>query len=245
MSMDAARFWNRLTTKVLPNLHWLPESRLRVCRCCQRLSVIVSLSEGEERRLCIRCRANLRYEMLADVIRELYPDLHDKEVLELDPRSPLRRMLSGAGAYHRSYYAAADMPGSRRSDGARCEDITRLTFPDASLDLIVSSDVLEHVPDLEAAFRETARVLRRGGSHLFTVPPHAATRRRAGIEGGRIVMYEEPEYHSDPLDPKGILAFWDLGDDLPERFSTRELRIGRMRGPIGRDRRVVWRAEKR
>jgi len=58
------------------------------------------------------------------------------------------------------------------------------------------------------------------------------------------VMYDEPEYHSDPLDPKGILAFWDLGDDLPERFSTRELHISRMRGPIGRDRRVVWRAEK-
>jgi len=243
--MDTARFWNRLTTKVLPNLHWLPESRLRVCRCCGRLSLIVSLSEGEERRLCVRCRANLRYEMLADVIRELYPDLHDKEVLELDPRSPLRRMLSGAGAYHRSYYAAADIPGSQRPDGARCEDITRLTFPDGSLDLIVSSDVLEHVPDLEAAFRETARVLRRGGSHLFTVPPRQATRRRASIEDGRIVMYEEPEYHSDPLDPKGILAFWDLGDDLPERFSTRELRIGRMRGPIGRDKRVVWRAEKR
>jgi SAM-dependent methyltransferase len=243
--MDAKHFWNRLSTKVLPNLHWLPGSRLRVCHCCGRWSLIVSLSEGEERRLCVRCRANLRYEMLADAIRDLFPELHHMAVLEVDPRSPLRPMLAAARCYHRTYYAAGDAPGSIRPDGARCEDVTRLTFPDQSLDLIVSSDVLEHVPDLEAAFRETARVLRPGGSHLFTVPPRASTRRRAAVEDGRIVMYEEPEYHSDPLDPRGILAFWDLGDDLPDRFSTPALRIDPVRGPLGRDRRVVWRAEKR
>ena len=243
--MDVGRLWTRITTKVLPNLHWLPESELRTCGCCRHLSLIVSLSEGEERRLCIRCRANLRYEMLAAAIRELHPNLGEVDVLELDPRSPLRTMLASARNYHRSFYSASAAPGSVRFDLARCEDITKLTFSDESLDLIVSSDVLEHVPDLDAAFGETARVLRRGGSHLFTVPPRESTRRRARVDNGQIVMLEEPDYHSDPLDAKGILAFWDLGDDLVERFSRPTLRIGRFSGPLGKDRRSVWRAEKR
>jgi len=41
--------------------------------------------------------------------------------------------------------------------GARNEDICRLTYADASFDLVLSSDTLEHVPDFRAALRETRR----------------------------------------------------------------------------------------
>jgi 2-polyprenyl-6-hydroxyphenyl methylase/3-demethylubiquinone-9 3-methyltransferase len=42
-----------------------------------------------------------------------------------------------------------------------------LPFPDASFDLIICCDVLEHVPDVERVVREGARVLRPGGIYLF------------------------------------------------------------------------------
>jgi SAM-dependent methyltransferase len=40
-------------------------------------------------------------------------------------------------------------------NGARNEDICQLTYADASFDIVLSSDTLEHVPDFRAALAET------------------------------------------------------------------------------------------
>jgi ubiquinone/menaquinone biosynthesis C-methylase UbiE len=125
-----------------------------------------------------------------------------------------------------------------------CEDITALTFGNESFDLIISSDVLEHVPFLDKAFSETARVLRPGGAHLFTVPPRAKTKRRSEVVDGSVHHIETPEYHRDPLSLQGILAFWDVGPDLPQVISSAALDIKIARGPVGKDCRVVWIAER-
>jgi SAM-dependent methyltransferase len=51
-----------------------------------------------------------------------------------------------------------------------CMDGTKLAFPDASFDLVVASDVLEHIQDEAQALQEWARVLRPGGRLLVFVP---------------------------------------------------------------------------
>jgi SAM-dependent methyltransferase len=102
------------------------------------------------------------------------------------------------------------------------QDMTRMTLPDASTDLILHQDVLEHIPDYRAAFRETLRVLRPGGQTIFTAPLfHALDQtfvRASFDEAGALVHHAEPELHGDPLVPAGILAFynfgWSLVDDL-------------------------------
>jgi len=100
------------------------------------------------------------------------------------------------------------------------------------------------VPDLRSAFAETARVLKPGGMHLFTVPPCAVTKRRAEFIDGAIQYHETPEYHCDPLSPKGILAFWNIGADLPVAMATPGLCFSVVAGPEGRDGRIVWCATK-
>ena len=243
-AMRPSRVFTRFSKVVLPNLRYLPQTQIRKCGCCSRASVIVSLSESDEYKICIRCRANYRYEMLACYIRQSFPELREMRVLELDSRSPLRPLLSQSREYIRTYFSYADILGTMREDGARCEDITRLTLRPESVDLIVSSEVLEHVQDLVAAFRETARILRNGGCHIFTVPPRESTRQKARLENGQIVCLGAPEYHSDPLDPRGILVYWDFGPDAPSVFDTDNLKLDMVKGPSGKSRRVIWRALK-
>lgn len=55
-------------------------------------------------------------------------------------------------------------------DGIRHMFAEDLDFPDASFDLIVSVHAIEHIPLLEKAFDEMARVLRPGGRALFIYP---------------------------------------------------------------------------
>jgi len=232
---------------VILNSHHLFGTKIRVCKCCQRVSIIVSLSKGEEYKICIRCRANFRYELLAEVIRENFSDLAQLNVLELDRHSPLRLLfLDKCKTYLRTYFSQKVERGHILEKGIQCEDITKLTLKDNSFDLIVSSDVLEHVPNLAEAFKESCRVLKLGGAHIFTVPTRAITRRRANLneDTNQITYLDTPEYHSDPLDSKGILAFWDLGFDLGEYFSIPNLKITMAHSPRGLDQRVVWVAKK-
>jgi SAM-dependent methyltransferase len=49
-------------------------------------------------------------------------------------------------------------------------DATRLPFADASFDAVITSEVLEHVPDDTGAVAELVRVLRPGGAFVATVP---------------------------------------------------------------------------
>ena len=84
----------------------------------------------------MRCRATLRYEMLAAYLREAHPDLSTLDVLELDFNSPLRPLLERARSYRPSFYRSGFGLGARRADGVECQDITQLTIPDSSLDLL-------------------------------------------------------------------------------------------------------------
>lgn len=49
-------------------------------------------------------------------------------------------------------------------------DGTRLPFPDATFDRIIAAEVLEHIPDDEAAIAELFRVLKPGGTIAVTIP---------------------------------------------------------------------------
>jgi SAM-dependent methyltransferase len=50
------------------------------------------------------------------------------------------------------------------------QNLERLTFPDNSFDVVITSDVMEHVRLDHLAHREIRRVLKPGGLYLFTVP---------------------------------------------------------------------------
>jgi SAM-dependent methyltransferase len=80
-------------------------------------------------------------------------------------------------------------------------DACRLPFADDSFDRIIASEVLEHVPDDEAALAELARVLRPGGTLAATVPSWLPEQvcwalseeyHAPFVEGGHVRIYSEP-----------------------------------------------------
>jgi SAM-dependent methyltransferase len=49
-------------------------------------------------------------------------------------------------------------------------DATRMPFPDDTFDIVIASEVMEHIPADQVAIGEVARVLRPGGLAAVTVP---------------------------------------------------------------------------
>jgi hypothetical protein len=142
------------------------------------------------------------------------PRIYGSEAL-----TPFALLLRGRFArYIGSEYAPSEEDRARIYPVPH-QDITNLTFPDGGFDLVVSNEVLEHVPSLERAFSEIARVLAPGGVLLATFPfAYFAedTQVRAVLrEDGTVSHLCEPEYHGNPMDPEGgSLVFqvpgWDV-----------------------------------
>jgi SAM-dependent methyltransferase len=79
-------------------------------------------------------------------------------------------------------------------------DALNLPFPDGEFDRVVAAEVLEHIPDDDAAIAELVRVLRPGGSIAVTVPrwlPEkvcwALSDEYHEVEGGHVRIYRGDE----------------------------------------------------
>ena len=69
---------------------------------------------------------------------------------------------------------AAQKGVAARAD-LRTGDIANLPYESASLDLIIASEVIEHLPEPEQVIKEIARVLRPGGKLILTMPVESHT----------------------------------------------------------------------
>ena len=201
------------------------------CSVCGSHEMLGQPTDGNFREsfVCLACFSLARSEALARVmLSRLAPD-GEGSLAELARRRPSKRVhefgfvggiadtLRGQDWYSVSEYFDDVKTGSVGPGGVRCEDLTRLTFADASFDLVISQDVMEHVSDPVAAFAEIARVLRTGGSHIFTIPqnrelPNSITRARLAPFGVEYLL--PPEYHGDPIRAQGALVFTNFGADL-------------------------------
>lgn len=177
---------------------------------------------------CSGCRSNLRSRQLAksivgamnarlgtntQTLAELCitPEFQAQAVAEINSAGNLHEFLKLSQGLRYSEYGSTQ-------PGIPSEDLLNLTYEDKSFDLVVNSDVLEHVPDVARALSEIIRILKPGGLYIFTVPvvwTQVQTRLRAEIDKGKVKHLLPPSYHGAEHDGRSdFLVFYEFGRDF-------------------------------
>jgi hypothetical protein len=91
------------------------------------------------------------------------------------------------------------------------EDIMKLSYPNNSFDLILHSEVLEHVKDPQKAISECRRILNKDGICLFTIPI---------IPGRKTIKKNIPSYHGSDK-REDYLVLWEFGDDFIDKYNLK------------------------
>jgi SAM-dependent methyltransferase len=224
------------------------------CPVCGRRSLLTwGRAALRETVLCFACGSYNRQRQVAAVVLAGHPGCSSLQSLPAGPRvlntesgGALHAALCHLPGYVCSEYFGDGHASGDLVDGRLHQDLMATSFPDGSFDLVVSSDVFEHIPHPYAAHAEVFRILAPGGRHVMTAPFRPAGWRdevRATLEpDGTLRHHLEPEYHGDRLRPDdGILAFRRFGMESLVRcaeigFEPRfhRLRIPRL-GIIGRE----------
>lgn len=204
---------------------------------CDELAQDWKLSDYEQRKfnfregsLCQHCKSSVRLRNLAKVfldIVNLHYEFNLQNMEDLVKNNHLINLniaeINHCGTIH-EYLAQLPNLYYSEYDSAnkfvRHEDLMNLTYSDKYFDLVLMSDVLEHVPNIEIALQEIFRVMKDNGHFIFTIPflYDRMTHVRAKIStNGEIIYLDTPSYHGD-YSTKMIdhLVFYEFGKDFIE-----------------------------
>jgi len=179
---------------------------------------------------CSICHSNIRSRQLAGCLiaeinmllsanattlsnLRLIDNIHALKIAEINAAGDLHPFLSLLPNLKYSEY------GSSKPD-VPSEDLLNLSYMNESFDIVITSDVLEHVPDVCRALQEIKRVLKPNGLHIFTVPIvwyKRKSRCRAAIADNEIKNFLPQSHHGAAGDDRNdFLVFNEFGADFIE-----------------------------
>lgn len=192
------------------------------CPCCEKEVVFIAHNHWlRDHFKCANCNSIPRERALMLTIKKEFPNWKN---LIIHESSPGKRGHSETLRGHVKDYIETQFfvnkPLGIEVNGIRNEDLEQQTFNDNVFDLVVTSDVMEHIYNPEKAFKEIHRTLKPGGAHIFSVPlvnKHLKTQQWAkqGQDGEPIFLFE-PEWHGNPIDKKGSPVTMHWGYDIVE-----------------------------
>ncbi len=194
------------------------------CNICGHITFIdVTNDNFRENCICRNCHSFNRQRQIAFVLcNSITNKRRNKDLTEFcnttnlsvfntETSGTVHNFLSRMKDYTCSEYFGENHISGELVNNRMHQDLMSLSFNDERFDLVISTDVFEHISDPYLAHKEIYRVLRRGGRHIFTIPFYQtdfSDEVRASIDINKeIHYYHEPLYHIDPLRKEGILVF--------------------------------------
>ena len=189
------------------------------CPCCrQHVEFEISGKFFRSSYSCKNCNSKPRHRHLIHILDKLYPNWDQLLIHESSPGGGCS-FDKFAKKYSFSQYLADTPSGLVDEKGVRSENLEALTFPDESFDIFITQDVFEHIFNPQKAIKEIARVLKPGGSHVFTAPKFAQYSLSFPMaeisQDGKIHhLVSTPEYHGNPVGDGKSLVTWRYGRDF-------------------------------
>ncbi len=156
----------------------------------------------------INLKFSSRYQFVGDVE---WRSLTNLRLAEINNCGVLHNYLGNLPGLSYSEYDSTDPEISS-------EDLMSLSYVDNCFDVVLTSDVLEHVPDYRQALNEIYRVLKPDGFFIFTVPwiSGRTTVVKAKINcQGMVELLSRASFHGDyNLQLADYLVFYEFGYDF-------------------------------
>jgi len=159
---------------------------------------------------------------LADIV----PSNASIKIWHTQSESSIHDVLSLLPGYISSEYFSGNSLksgdfGLKNGKSVRHEDLMNPSFSPNELDMVISSEVFEHIPFPYLAHRRVFEILKPGGVHIFTVPfsqlPHDTIHATLDPDG-EINFVGEPLMHGDPIRPEGVPVFTIFGQEMVQKL---------------------------
>lgn len=178
-----------------------------------------SLREREQARAILSCYGSPHIDTLEQLVSEV--EFGQLRIYEPGTIGPFRRLFKLLAHYQQSDYYAEDKRDSAPANIPH-QTLESLSYADGIFDLVITSDIIEHVRKPGRAFSEIARVLKPGGRHIFTVPLQEPiperTIARVDTSGDEDKPILPEHYHGNGKGGRS-LVYTDFGIDIVEMLS--------------------------
>jgi SAM-dependent methyltransferase len=154
----------------------------------------------------------------------LWPQRKDLKIFEPCPRGPQAMFLRDKFDYYAPEFDAEKIKAG--ANPKEYADLQNLAFAEETFDVIITSDVFEHVREDAKGYREVYRTLKTGGIFLLTVPydhHREKTLVRVAVEGDKDIFLMEPRYHGGG---GSTLAYREYGRDLLAQLRALGFSVG-------------------
>jgi SAM-dependent methyltransferase len=212
------------------------------CNLCGHQGKFLNPEQGREGYHCMNCSSSSRNRSVMFALGRvlgyegmptyLWPQRKDLKILEPCPRGPQAMFLRDKFDYDAPEFDAGKIKAG--ADPKAFADLQNLAFADATFDVIITSDVFEHVREDLKGYQEVYRTLKKGGTFILTVPyehQREKTIVRVAVEGDKDIFLMEPRYHGGG---GSTLAYREYGRDLLDQLRALGFSVGYIEAAVPR-----------